>query len=328
MTFDKMNWTARSASALLTFCFLLAEIGPVRAEADGPDYFRVVGVAGNDTLNVRSAPSATAPKVGGIPHNADGVRILGCQGGLSFAEWQKVTPAEREAASKTRWCRIAFNGVTGWAAGRFLAEGAAPKASQPAGGRNAAAAVDPSFDCTKADSDATKLVCRDAELAALDRETARLYGLALHGPHMTEPRRKELMAMQRGWIKGRDECWKAEDLKDCVVQSYVSRIFELRQGYFDARQKDAEGISRGPLVLACQNFDASIAITFVDTQTPRVNLAWRGRSVALTLVPAGSGAKYAGKAFDGAYTLWTKGDQAMFDTPERQGFMCKIETAG
>lgn len=320
-----IRWTVPSTITCLTVCWLMAEAQPVRAEADGPDYFRVSGVAANDTLNVRKDPSAAAPKIGEIPHDADGVKNLGCQGGLSFAQWQAATPAEREAAKRVRWCRVAFGGVTGWAAGRFLAEGAAPAAARPA---TAQAAATPSFDCAKADSAATKLVCSDPDLAALDRETARLYGLALHGRQTTEARRKELMAYQRGWIKGRDECWKADDLRTCVIASYASRIFELRQGYADARAKDAEGISRGPMVVACQKLDAKIAITFIETPTPRINLAWKDQSVALARTPSGSGARYAGKTFDGAYTLWIKGDQALFDMPARQGYVCKLESGG
>jgi len=97
--------------------------GAALATADGPDYFRVVGVASNDVLNIRSEPNASAPKIGSIPPGADGVRNLGCEGGMSFAEWEVATPAEREAAAHNRWCRIVYGGVEGWVAGRFLDEG-------------------------------------------------------------------------------------------------------------------------------------------------------------------------------------------------------------
>jgi len=98
----------------------------VEAEADGPDYFRVTGVAENDVLNIRGAPEAGAAKLGEIPWNGDGIRNLGCQGGLSFAEWEAATEAERKAAAQTRWCRVSYDGVEGWAAGWFLAEGSYP----------------------------------------------------------------------------------------------------------------------------------------------------------------------------------------------------------
>ncbi|SIO47781.1 Heat shock protein HslJ [Rhodovulum sp. ES.010] len=105
---------------------LVVAAPPGRAEADGPDFFRVTGVAADDVLNIRAAPDARAGKVGEIPPGADGLRNRGCKGGLGFADWQAATEAEREAAARDRWCRVVFEGVEGWAAARFLAEGSAP----------------------------------------------------------------------------------------------------------------------------------------------------------------------------------------------------------
>lgn len=118
-------------SLSIALAALLVSALLARAEADGPDYFRVTGVAANDVLNVRAAPDAGAARLGEIPPNADGIRSLGCQGGLSFAEWQQATEAERAAALHTRWCRVAFGGVEGWVAARYLTEGSAP-ATPPA----------------------------------------------------------------------------------------------------------------------------------------------------------------------------------------------------
>jgi hypothetical protein len=64
--------------------------------------------------------------VGRIPPNGDGIRNLGCEGGLSFTEWQAASEADRAAAARSRWCRVSFDGIEGWSAGRFLAEGSAP----------------------------------------------------------------------------------------------------------------------------------------------------------------------------------------------------------
>lgn len=33
-----------------------------------------------------------------------------------------MTEAERNAAARLLWCKVTDNGVTGWAAGRFLGE--------------------------------------------------------------------------------------------------------------------------------------------------------------------------------------------------------------
>ena len=115
----------RSIAAALAIGSLVLALParPVRAEADGPDFYRVTGVAADDVLNIRSGPSAKDAVVGTVPPNGDGMRNLGCSGGMSFAEWEKASAREREAAQHRRWCKVEYKGVTGWVAGRFLAEG-------------------------------------------------------------------------------------------------------------------------------------------------------------------------------------------------------------
>lgn len=98
----------------------------VAADASGPDYFRVVDVASNDVLNIRERPTARSSKIGAIPPNGNGIQNLGCQGGLSYAQWEVASAAERQAARKRVWCRIYYRGVNGWVAGWFLAEGSGP----------------------------------------------------------------------------------------------------------------------------------------------------------------------------------------------------------
>lgn len=99
---------------------------PVFAEADGPDYFAVDGVGPDDVLNVRSEPSPTAEKIGEIPSGTGGLINRGCEGGLSFAEWETASIAERAKAAESRWCRIEYNGMTGWVAGWYLKESTGP----------------------------------------------------------------------------------------------------------------------------------------------------------------------------------------------------------
>ncbi|UCH72633.1 MAG: META domain-containing protein [Rhodospirillales bacterium] len=99
--------------------------GTAAATADGPDFYRVTGVAPGDVLNVRASPRASGTKLGAIPHDADGIANFGCIGGLSLAEYQAATEVERAAARKTRWCKVGYELTIGWAAGWFLAEGSA-----------------------------------------------------------------------------------------------------------------------------------------------------------------------------------------------------------
>lgn len=89
----------------------------------------------------------------------------------------------------------------------------------------------PAFDCTRAESSAEKLVCADPALAALDRRLADRFAAALATAESldagAEAAANTLRATQRGWIKGRDDCWKATDLRDCIESAYLQREAEL-----------------------------------------------------------------------------------------------------
>ena len=85
-------------------------------------------------------------------------------------------------------------------------------------------AASPSFDCAKANSAAEELICAEDALAQLDARMAQTYAQALTAA-MDDA--DTLRAMQRGWIKGRDDCWKANDLRTCVSDAYLLREAEL-----------------------------------------------------------------------------------------------------
>jgi heat shock protein HslJ len=118
------EWVGVGSALIFAFSLLLG--ARVFAEASGPDFFKVSGVAPNDVLNIRADAGASHAKIGEIPADADHIRNLGCVGGLSFAEWQNASEEERAGAAKTRWCRIEYTGFQGWVAGRYLTEGSAP----------------------------------------------------------------------------------------------------------------------------------------------------------------------------------------------------------
>jgi uncharacterized protein len=85
----------------------------------------------------------------------------------------------------------------------------------------------PSFDCSKAAGQVEELICADPELAALDVELARLYRAV--SAKLAARDLKRLRSYQRGWIKGRNDCWKAVGvgIRGCVEASYRDRIREL-----------------------------------------------------------------------------------------------------
>jgi uncharacterized protein len=97
----------------------------------------------------------------------------------------------------------------------------------------------PTFPCAKAQGTVEKQICADAALAALDRKLADVYKAATaaaKGPSATR-----LKQDQRGWVKGRNDCWKAngqqtwitatwtvDTVPACISAQYRQRIAELQ----------------------------------------------------------------------------------------------------
>jgi uncharacterized protein YgiM (DUF1202 family) len=113
---------------MLTALFVtlaLLGAGNAAAEADGPDYWSVHGVAANDVLNLRAKAGPQAEKIAGIPPGAGCLKNLGCVGGLSMEEFTTLSKQEQAARERKhpRWCRIEYQGQRGWVAGRYLNEG-------------------------------------------------------------------------------------------------------------------------------------------------------------------------------------------------------------
>jgi len=84
----------------------------------------------------------------------------------------------------------------------------------------------PSSNCAKASSSVEKLICNDAELAKLDNSLSSLYHRLMK--NLSAAGQKSLKTEQRGWVKGRDDCWKSDDMRGCVVSEYRGRINELK----------------------------------------------------------------------------------------------------
>ena len=94
------------------------------ADADGPDFYDVKGVAAGDVLNIRAKAGYRSAKVGEIPADGTCLRNLRCRGGLTFEEFSTLSEADKRKIERQRprWCRVEYHGVTGWVAGRYLQE--------------------------------------------------------------------------------------------------------------------------------------------------------------------------------------------------------------
>ncbi len=118
-----------------------------------------------------------------------------------------------------------------------------------------------------------------------------------------------LQAEQRGWVKGRDECWKAQQggQAACMRGAYVDRIAELQARYRLVA-------SDGPVFLACDGNPANeVVVTYFRTQPPTL-IAERGDQTSLMVRQSGDGERYQGRnetlVQQGAESLVTWGYQA------------------
>jgi len=86
----------------------------------------------------------------------------------------------------------------------------------------------PSFDCSKVEKQSCEaIICSSDILIDLDNKLSDVYKQALS----KAPKEDMLKAYQRGWIKGRNECWKVKDAEAYMVDLYRQRINELKEKY-------------------------------------------------------------------------------------------------
>lgn len=170
----------------------------------------------------------------------------------------------------------------------------------------------PSFDCAKAGSESEKLVCGDAELAALDQRLADLYEKELNRPETVKP---AMAATQRGWVKGRDDCWKEDDKRRCVQESYWTRLAELQIN-------SPETMKPTPTELRCDDNSQPVSAAFYSQFDPLSVVLTVGNDQAILFAePSASGSKY-GRS--GA-TLWEHQGETTIDF---YGMKLKCKAAG
>jgi len=185
-----------------------------RAEASGPDYWQTQ----EDTTSLLyQSPNPTAAPFLEIPAQTNGLENRGCIGVPTYATWAVMTPEERKAMDQKAWCQIAYQIHVGWVQKSALREGSPT----------------PTFDCTRTRHEIERLICQEADLITLDHQMETVFAGAVHAAkHLdsgAQSTLNRLKAEQRGWIKGRNDCWKSlEQKKNCTRQSYQHRIAWLQ----------------------------------------------------------------------------------------------------
>ena len=195
---------------------------------------------------------------------------------------------------------------------------AAPEGSDA----RAVAAVPPSFDCAAASGEIEELICSTPELAALDLRLDSVWQQVesrLAGGSWPESEQALVRAEQRGWIGGRNECWKADDPGACTVDEYVRRTVTL-----EARFGLVEG--QGPTFWGCEGNPANeFVLTVFSTDPQSVSVERGDQQEVMVRIPAASGSRYLG-AF--GKEVWVKGEEGTFVWPQEDTLRCEIKPSG
>jgi len=176
-----------------------------------------------------------------------------------------------------------------------------------------AQAKGPAFDCAKASGEVESLICKDEALAALDRRLDAVFKGALAKAKDGLPR--TLQAEQRGWIKGRNDCWKATGVDSTVylTESWtVSGVRGCVEGNYKVRIAELQAVwglapRTGPVFFTCDGNPANeVVATFFETEPKSARIERGDQTITAFAVTSGSGAKYEGRNL----TFWTKDKEA------------------
>lgn len=171
----------------------------------------------------------------------------------------------------------------------------------------------PSFDCDQElNSSIEELVCRDSRLAALDQQMSEVFTAASKTEKAQND--KHFKARQRGWIKGRNDCWKAENQRACTEDSYKVGIAALQARY---------GLVPGtePVTYLCDGNE--VIATYYETDPATAIASYKEEEKLLYREPSASGARYGGPGVQ----IWEHQGEAKItwgqDRPEMQ---CKVRS--
>ncbi|MDO6776477.1 MULTISPECIES: MliC family protein [unclassified Shewanella] len=199
----------------------------------------------------------------------------------------------------------------------------------------------PAFDCQQASGEVEQLICQDSQLAQLDIQLNQVFKKSISqlgaDADLDVDALAQLKAFQRGWIKGRNECWKADDIKQCVIYAYTSRLTELQiaAAVFDvpkAVQYQCDPPSNNNLMSIRVYFYNQTAIpaailnlSLAPTADPiadsrAVTVAQQNPLLTLLTLSA-SGAKYQGQNV----SFWTHQQQAVLSQFGQADIDCRVK---
>ncbi|HSE43265.1 MAG TPA: MliC family protein [Acidobacteriota bacterium] len=160
----------------------------------------------------------------------------------------------------------------------------------------------PSFDCSKATGQIEQLICKDETLAKLDRKMAQVFEDAMKKWPADEANKQKII--QRGWIKGRNDCWKADDLRACVQNEYNTRIVVIQI-------QSGQLMVPTPIGYECEGNESKqfTVVFYNDTDPKSAVLTFGDDQVIAFSTPAASGAKYSAQNME----FWEHHGEATVD---------------
>jgi uncharacterized protein len=172
-------------------------------------------------------------------------------------------------------------------------------------------AVARGLDCTKADGDVEKMICRDPQLMSLDTQLAAAYQDAVNAPGADKA---ALQTAQDNWRNQRDDCWKADDVHGCVLGLYRSRLVALQIA-------DPDTVPPEAVSYRCPDPSKPFTARFYNQFDPQAAvLTWGADTAVVFVEQSGSGARYGSDGVEywehqGVVTVDFHGDKFVCKTP-------------
>ena len=163
----------------------------------------------------------------------------------------------------------------------------------------AALAEGPTYNCAKAQGEVEKLICSDASLAALDRKLDAVYKAAsakAQGKLATR-----LRDDQRGWVKGRNDCWKSNGQQTWITATWtVNTVKGCVDAQYRLRTSELQAVWRllppKTVAYACQNNPANeLLANFFATDPATIRLERGDRTKTLWRVGAAGAGQFDGQ---------------------------------
>ena len=157
----------------------------------------------------------------------------------------------------------------------------------------------PAFSCAKAQGEVETLICSDASLAALDRKLDAVYTAAsakARGKLATQLREE-----QRGWVKGRNDCWKANGVETWVTATWtVNTVKACVDAQYRLRTSELQAVWQllppRTVAYACQNNPANgVVANFFETDPATIRLERGDRTKTLWRVGVAATGPYGGQ---------------------------------